>query len=259
VADANRVFFFYGEGTLAAFDHSGKELWSRSITKDYGTFAFQWTFAATPLLYGGKLYVEVLQRDVPVGGRGRTDAPNESYLLAVDPANGKTLWRHIRPSEARAESLEAYSTPIPFEHQGRKEILITGGDCITGHDPETGKELWRWATWNPSKITHWRLVPSPVTGAGVSLACAPKDAPIYAFKAGLSGTVDDSAIVWKSEQKSLITADVPTPLFYVGDFFVLRRPRGVVAGKPATGDEVVPPAPANRSTGVPTERMGRFT
>ena len=56
---------------LFAFDHAGKELWSRSITKDYGDFAFQWTFSASPLLYAGKLYVQVLQRDVPVHGRGR--------------------------------------------------------------------------------------------------------------------------------------------------------------------------------------------
>ena len=53
---------------------------------------------------------------------------------------------------------------------GRKEILIAGGDCLTGHDPETGAELWRWGTWNPRKIGHWRLVPSPVAGGGVVLA-----------------------------------------------------------------------------------------
>src|SRR6185436_19263289 len=32
VADATRVIFFYGNGTLVAFDHAGKELWNRSIT-----------------------------------------------------------------------------------------------------------------------------------------------------------------------------------------------------------------------------------
>nr|MDQ3624969.1 PQQ-binding-like beta-propeller repeat protein [Verrucomicrobiota bacterium] len=170
VADAERVFFFYGDGTLVAFDPSGKELWSRSITRDYGEFAFQWTFSTSPLLYGGKLYLQVLQRNVAARGAGRTDGPSESYLLALDPANGKTLWRQVRPSEAVAESLEAFSTPTPFEHKGRKEILVAGGDCLTGHDPENGKELWRWGTWNPTKIGHWRLVPSPVAGAGVVLA-----------------------------------------------------------------------------------------
>jgi len=236
VADADRVFFFYSNGALVAFDHAGKELWSRNITKDYGDFTFQWTFSATPMLYGGKLYVQVLQRNVPVHGRGRTDGPNESYLLALDPATGKTLWRQLRPSDAVAESLEAYSTPIPFEDRGRKEILIAGGDCLTGHDPETGKELWRWGTWNPTKIGHWRLVPSPVAGGGVILACAPKGDPVYAVKSGGRGVLNDSAIAWKSDQKREVSSDVPTPLFYEGDFFVLSDVRKNLSRvEPATG------------------------
>lgn len=217
VADADRVIFFYGNGTLVCFDHAGKELWNRSITKEYGDFAFQWTFASTPLLHKGKLYVEILQRDQPVHGKGKPGA--ESFLLAVDPATGKTLWKHVRPSEALQESLEAYSTPVPFQSHGREEIFITGGDCITGHDPETGKELWRWGTWNPNKITHWRLVPSPVAGGDVVLACAPKNDPVYAVKLGGNGKLDDSAIAWKTE-RNVVTADVPTPLFYDGDFFI---------------------------------------
>ncbi len=236
VADADRVFFFYGNGALAAFDHSGKELWKRDITKDYGQFAFQWTFSASPMLYGGKLYVQVLQRDVPVNGHGRTDGPIESFLLALDPASGKTLWRKVRPSEAVGESHEAYTTPVPFEYQGRKEILVAGGDCLTGHDPESGEELWRWATWNPRKISHWRLVPSPVAGAGVVLACAPKGEAVYAIKAGGKGKLDDSAVAWKSDQRQGIASDVPTPLFYDGDFFILCEGRKCISRvDPATG------------------------
>jgi outer membrane protein assembly factor BamB len=225
IADTDRVIFFYGNGTLVAFDHAGKELWNRSITKDYGDFAFQWTFGSTPLLHKGKLYLEILQRDQPVHGKGKPGA--ESFLLAVDPASGKTLWKQIRPSEAVAESLEAYSTPIPFQGNGREEILITGGDCITGHDPATGKELWRWGTWNPTKITHWRLVPSPVAGGGVVLACAPKNDPVYAIKVGGKGKLDDSAIAWKSEAKS-VTSDVPTPAFADGDFFIQSESRRMI-------------------------------
>lgn len=220
VADKDRVFFFYGNGTFVAFDHAGKELWNRSITKDYGDFAFQWTFASSPLLHGGKLYLQVLQRDTPVHGKGKPGA--ESFLLAMDPATGKELFRHVRPSEAAAESLEAFSTPIPFKHQNREEILIVGGDCITGHDPATGKEFWRWGSWNPNRIGHWRLVPSPVAGGGVILACAPKGSPVFAVKAGAKGTLDDSALAWKSESRE-VTSDVATPLFMDNDFFVLAE------------------------------------
>jgi outer membrane protein assembly factor BamB len=233
VADKGRVFFFYGNGTLVAFDHSGKELWNRSITRDYGDFAFQWTFSSTPMLHDGKLYVQVLQRNEPVHGRGKHGG--ESYLLALDPATGKTLWKHIRPSDAAAESLEAFSTPIPHTHQGREEILIVGGDCISGHDPDSGKELWRWGTWNPGKIGHWRLVPSPVVGGGVVLACAPKGSPVFAVKLGGKGTLDDSALAWTSQDRA-VSSDVPTPLFYDDDFFILNKDRKVMSRvEPGTG------------------------
>ncbi len=236
VTDGQRVVFFYGNGEMAAFNFAGEKLWSRNIQTDEGPFAFLWTFSSSPLLYQGRLYLQVLQRDVPVDGRGRRDGPNESYLLALDPATGKTLWRQVRPSEAVAESREAFSSPIPFVANNRPELLVLGGDCLTGHDPATGRELWRWGTWNPERIGHWRMVPSPVAGGGVILACAPKGSPIYAIKAGQSGKLGDEAIAWKSDQQRQVTSDVPTPLFYQGDFFILSDLRKSLSRvEPSTG------------------------
>jgi outer membrane protein assembly factor BamB len=232
--DGKTVVYYYGNGELVSFDLTGKKLWSRNIQTDYGDFAYQWTPSASPLLYAGKLYIQVLQRDVPVHGKGRPNG--ESYLLALDPTTGKTLWRQVRLSEAKAESREAFTTPMPYEHNGRKELLVIGGDDLTGHDLETGKELWRWGTWNPTRIGHWRLVPSVVAGDGVILACAPKGDPIYAIKAGGSGRLEDSAVAWKSENRGALSSDVPTPAFYGGDFFILGDGRRALSRvEPRTG------------------------
>ncbi|RME95286.1 MAG: hypothetical protein D6766_03670 [Verrucomicrobia bacterium] len=236
VTDGQRVVFLYGNGLTVAFDFAGHKLWERDLCKDYGEFAFNWTYGASPLLHDGQLIYQVLQRNEPVHGRGLPNA--ESYLLAVDPATGKTLWRHVRPSDAVAESREAYSTPIPFEGAGRKEILVVGGDCLTGHAAEDGHELWRWGTWNPRRIGHWRLVPSPVTGGGVILACAPKGGPIFAIKAGANGRIPQDGYAWSTEADPDVTTDVPTPLFYQGDFFVLgdrARSKTLARVDPATG------------------------
>jgi outer membrane protein assembly factor BamB len=194
VTDGKIVVFFYANGDLVCFDTNGRRQWKRNLHDDYGEFAFLWTFGSSPTLLDGRLYIQVLQRDVPVRGRGLTDKKNESYILAMEPATGKNLWRQIRPSKARAESREAFSTPIPFSFNGNQQLLVIGGDALTGHDPETGKELWRWGTWNPTRIGHWRLVPSPVAGDGIVLACAPKNDPIYAIQPKGSGVLDDSAI-----------------------------------------------------------------
>jgi outer membrane protein assembly factor BamB len=236
VTDGEHAIFFFGSGDLACYDMQGKAKWSRNLQEDFGEFAFFWTFSSTPLLYQGKLYVQVLQRDVSVEGRGFSDRENHSYLLALDPASGDVLWRQIRPSQAVAESREAFTTPIPFTSNGRTEILVAGGDAITGHDPDSGKELWRWGTWNPERIPHWRLVPSPVTGDGIILACAPKKDPIYAIRAGGTGVLSDDAIAWVSDDAPEISADVPTPAFYEGDFFVLSDVRKFLSRvEPRTG------------------------
>ena len=103
--------------------------------------------------------------------------------------------------------------------------MLAGGDAISGHDPATGKLLWQWGTWNPRRIPHWRLITSPIAGAGIVLACAPKRDPIYAIKAGGSGVLDDRAVAWISRETKELTSDVPTPAFYDGDFFVLSDVR----------------------------------
>jgi outer membrane protein assembly factor BamB len=231
VTDGKLVFFFFGTGELVAFEVGGKKLWERNL----GPFAFQWTFSTSPLLHDGRLIMQILQRDVAVRDRGKPTG-NESFLLALDPATGKDLWRSLRPSAAVAESREAFSTPLPFTHNGRQELVVVGGDCITGHDPANGRELWRWGTWNPTKIGHWRLVPSPTVGGGVILACGPKNAPVYAVKAGGSGTLTTKNLAWQSHVQQVedaavaaptinerdLTTDVPTPLFYEGKFYILN-------------------------------------
>ena len=223
VTNGKIVVFFYSNGDLVCFDLNGRRQWARNIHDDYGPFAFQWTFGSSPTLFNGRLYLQVLQRDVPVGGRGLKDKKNESYILAMEPDTGNTLWRHIRPSKARRESLEAFTTPLPFSVNGIQQLLVIGGDVLTGHDLETGRELWRWGTWNPTRITHWRHVPSPITGDGVILVCAPKRSPIYAIRPNGQGVLDESTIVWTSQKNEKErSSDVPTPAYYDGDFFILN-------------------------------------
>ncbi|MFN3651492.1 MAG: PQQ-binding-like beta-propeller repeat protein [Armatimonadota bacterium] len=236
VTDGKQVIFFFGNGDLAAYDFAGERLWARNVQKEYGDFNFGWTFSSTPQLFEGRLYVQVLQRDIPVDGRGRDGA--DSFLLALDPATGKELWRVSRPSPAKMESREAFTTPIPFVHNGRKELILAGGSILSGHDPATGKELWRWGTFDPgNNHPTLRLVPSAAAGAGVVLICGPKRLPVFAVKAGGSGTMADEALAWKSEERGPVTTDVPTPLFYRDRFYVLSDVRkNLSCVEPGTGN-----------------------
>lgn len=244
VSDGETVVFFFGNGDLTAYDLVGKELWRRNVQKDYGDFSFQWTFSASPTFWDGKVFLPVLQRDTKthnLGGPPKSeggpsvdpDRGIESFILALDPKTGETLYRHLRPSQARKESLESYTTMIPHDRQdGRKELLLAGGDVLTGHDPSTGKELWRWGTWNEGhRQVWWRLVPSVVFGGGVALVCSPKRQPVYAIRLdGNEGELDDKALVWKSGGRpNKVSSDVPTPAFDGKHFFVLGDVREAVS------------------------------
>jgi outer membrane protein assembly factor BamB len=237
--DGERVVFFFGNGLMGAYDFAGQELWSADIAALYGDFCFQWTFSSSPVLHGGTVFLQVLQRDEPVHDRGKLGA--ESFLLALDARSGKEVYRHVRPSRARKESLESFATPVPLAGNGRPELVIAGGDVLTGHDPETGAERWRWGTWNPGHGEEWwRLVPSPVFGGGVILACAPKNAPIYAVKAGLEGTHEgQDGLAWATtpSKEAPLTSDVATPLFYQGRFYVIDHgpTRSLSCIDPASG------------------------
>ena len=236
VAYAEGVMFLFGNGDLVAYDLEGRRRWARNLQGELGDFAFQWTFGASPTLSGGRLLLPVLQRDRPTDGTPGAE-PIASFLLALDPATGKTSFQVTRPAPAQMESLESYASVIPCSAGGREELLVVGGDVITSHDPATGAELWRWGTWNEGhREKWWRIVPSPVVGAGHVLVCAPKRAPVYALKLGGSGTRGEEALSWKSSGRpNPVSSDVPTPLFYRGRFFVLSESGVLSRVEPATG------------------------
>ncbi len=229
VTDGRKVIFQTGNGDLVAFTMEGEEIWRRNLQDEYGSFAIMWGYASSPLLYKDKLYVPVLQRDRIYGNDPQ---PRESFLLCIDPNTGKNIFRVLRPDDARDESKESYGTPIPREVDGRTEIVLLGGDCITGHDAETGKELWRYGGWNPRKINHWRIVPSPTVGGGLVYASAPKGQPVFAVKIDEN---NQTSTAWKFTEAP---TDVATPLFYDGDLFVLNgegRDKYLSRIDPATG------------------------
>ncbi|HUS36541.1 MAG TPA: PQQ-binding-like beta-propeller repeat protein [Verrucomicrobiae bacterium] len=239
VTDGKVVVVMYGTGDLAAFDFNGKELWKRNLGVEGGKFAIMWLYGSSPTIYEGKLYVQVLQTTpVPEGYTHARDGKEtrDSFLLCINLQTGKDIWKHIRNSEARMESKESYATPIPFEGPNGKEILVLGGDCITGHDAKTGAEIWRAGGLNPKNDPYWRIVPSPVAGGGVILASAPKRDPVYAFKVGGNGDITESHLAWKLTENP---TDWSTPLFYKNRFYVLDGDRHVLTCvKPESGEKI---------------------
>jgi outer membrane protein assembly factor BamB len=257
VTDGKHVWVLTGVGALKAFDFAGKELWSRDIQADYGRFGLNWGYASSPLLQGNALYVQVLHGM-------KTDDP--SYLLKFDAMTGKTLWHVQRPTDAPNESPDSYTTPLWVEQSGKAELVITGGDVVTGHDPATGKELWRADVLNPSNNGAYRIVASPTFAGGLIIAPT-RNNPMTALRPFGSGDVSTSHVVWQFAQGP----DVPTPvsdgkLLYVvrdgGVVFALDVQTGATVYGPErlpTGTYSASPILADGKIYVTTEEEGLTT
>jgi outer membrane protein assembly factor BamB len=246
VTDGKNVWVMTGTGMLKAFDFAGTELWARDVQKDYGRFGLNWGYASSPLLYEDALFVQVLHGM-------KTDDP--SYLLRIDKKTGKTNWRVERPTNAISESPDSYTTPALVRQGNSAEIVITGGDCVTGHDPATGKELWRANGLNPDNNPNYRIVASPVVYENIVYAPT-RVKPLLALQAGGRGDVTQSSRLWAFDHGP----DVPTPVTD-GKYFYVVDDRGVMwcldakSGQAVWGPQRIKPATYSSSPVLADDKL----
>jgi outer membrane protein assembly factor BamB len=198
ITDGKQIWIMTGNGKFTCFTMDGKQVWQRDIQADYGRFGLNHGYASTPLLDGGRLYVQVLH------GMHTKDP---SYVFAVDKNTGKTIWRVERPTDARHESPDNYSTPQLAPVDGKRQLVISGGDYVTGHDLDTGKELWRIGGFNPSDNPANRTISSSLVVGGNVFTSASRGQPFIGFRAGGSGNITGKSELWTNN----LGADVPTP------------------------------------------------
>ena len=213
VTDGAHVWVMTGNGVVMCLDVDGKAVWTRDLQKEYGAFGLYWGYASSPILYDSKLIVQVLHGM-------HTDDP--SYLVALDANSGKEVWREERATDALRESPDSYTTPALLKRDGETQIVVTGGDCVTGHDPDTGREIWRADGLNPQQRGNYRIVASPVVIDDMIYAPT-RRRPLLALSAGGTGDVSGN-VVWKWEGAG--APDVPTPASD-GTYFYMVDDRGL--------------------------------
>ncbi|MFT6889461.1 MAG: alcohol dehydrogenase (cytochrome c) [Halioglobus sp.] len=119
-------------------------------------------------------------------------ATYDAALVAVDAQTGKQLWR-----TAKADYREAYTHSAgPIIGDGVVlsgingcELYTPDGCFITGHDPETGKELWRTSTIalpGDANNASWGDIPPELRGGGDSWIAGSYDPDLNLFFIGTS-------------------------------------------------------------------------
>jgi outer membrane protein assembly factor BamB len=142
--------------------------------------------------------------------------------LRIDNQTGQTLWRVERPTTAVRESVDSYATPTLLKYGDQVQIVILGGDCVTGHDLATGKELWRGNGLNPTNNPVFHAVASPVVYDGVIYAPT-RVKPLTAFRAGGQADITNTHRLWVSNNGPHVTTPVTD-----GQYFYSVSDNGVL-------------------------------
>lgn len=165
------------------------------------------------------------------------------------------MWRVERPTPAVRESPDSYTTPAWIEANGRAELIVTGGDVVSGHVPATGKEYCRADVLNPTRGAAYRIIASPTIADGLIIAPT-RNSPLTAMRPGGSGDVAATHVVWTFAQGP----DVPTPVSDGKLLYVVRDGGVVFALDVKTGQTVYGPErlPSGTYTASPILADGKI-
>jgi outer membrane protein assembly factor BamB len=223
--DGEVVIVHFGNGDLAAYDFDGKKLWGRNLQDEFGPYTIWWGHANSPVLVGDLVISVCMQdscTDLPDG------KPAASYVVAHDKRTGKLKWKTPRPTEAKAESCDSYTTPLVWHHGPETELIVMGGQILDGYDPTNGRRVW-----SLSDLTGSRVITGPVISEDVVYATQGMRKPLLAVKLGGRGERPSSDVLW---QYGGGTPDSPTPVVSAGLLFLVTDNGAAKCLDAATGD-----------------------
>ncbi|MDX1382505.1 MAG: PQQ-binding-like beta-propeller repeat protein [Thermoanaerobaculia bacterium] len=224
VTDGESVWVLTGTGILKRFDFSGEEKWHVDLQERFGRFGLNHGYASSPLLHEGSVVVQVLHGM-------KTDDP--SYVVSFDGVTGEVEWRVERPTDAVMESPDAYTTPAVLMTEEGPQIVVSGGNYVTGHDPATGEELFRGGGFNPKDSPMYRVVASPVIVDDL-MVVPTRVTPLITYRGGGRGDITGSHVAWTLDRGP----DVPTPATDGETIYVLRDRGTLSAYDVATGEAI---------------------
>lgn len=124
-SDGESIFAFYSSNDLVCLDLDGNLKWFRGLTHDYPTAANDVGMAASPIVVGDAVIVQV-------------ECKGDSFAGGIDKRTGEPLWKIPRAVEMNWTS--------PAVLHGSKEVgdlvLLQSPDKLTAHDPQTGRVVW---------------------------------------------------------------------------------------------------------------------
>ncbi len=185
-ADGRRVVVFFTEFGLACYSPEGKEQWTLPLD----AMASMQGVSASPVLHGDTVYLVV-------------DQARDSFVLAVNAANGEQRWRKARPDSPGG----VYSSPVLFEGGPEPVLGVLGDIEFSAYSLKTGERVW-WVSGLPSQAKT-----SPAVAGDrivLSVNAMAEEAQIPVFAAVLAADANGNGKLDFDEAKGVPRAVFPT-------------------------------------------------
>ena len=189
---------------VAAYDFEGHQVWAVHP----GTFSSMHGYCSSPVLWKDKLIVN-------------GDHDGSGYLVALDRATGKTVWKTPRPNNTRS-----YCTPLIAPMGGRNQAVLSGSKCVAGYDPDSGAQLW--IIDGPTEQFVASLV---YDGELLFMTCGFPQFFMQAIRPDGAGNVTKTHVVWQKEKDC---SYVPSPIT-IGPYFLVVSDTGIARCLDAAG------------------------
>ena len=184
VTDGERVIAWLGSAGLWCWNLDGQEQWHI----DLGKQDHEWGYGSSPIIEGGLCILNF--------GPGP-----RSFLIAVEKTTGKKVWQWDVPPPATPEGpgakegwIGSWSSPVVFEIEGTRQLILPAAGGIFAFEPKTGKELWHCNGMNP--LTYG----NPLVGDGVIVGLGGFAGYAIGVKPGGDGDVTATHRLWQSKQ-----------------------------------------------------------
>lgn len=143
------------------------------------------------------------------------DHDGDAYLVALDRATGKTVWKTPRENKTRS-----YVTPLVREINDAPQLILSGSKSVASYDPRSGKRIW--VIDGPTE----QFVASMVfNGELLFMTAGFPDHHILAIRPDGRGNITDTHIAWRTTEN---TSYVPSPIV-VGDYFLVVADNGIAS------------------------------
>jgi outer membrane protein assembly factor BamB len=194
LTDGKRLFVHFGHQGTACLDLNGKVLWRNTVLRYVPVHGN----GGSPILVKNKLVFSC-------------DGGDKQFVVALDQANGKVLWKTDRKCDAFKKF--AFSTPLLITVNGKQQIISPGSHAVMAYDPADGKEIWR------VNYEGYSVIPRPVFGHGMVFLSTGYDFPTFlAIRVGGSGDVTASHIAWSITKGAPHT---PSPLLVKDELYLV--------------------------------------